>query len=1171
MAKALVAKCVFCFIVAVLVLVVWMPQNGQAQVTTTATLTGTVVDAQDAVIPGAEVVAKNLGTGVEYKTTTSAIGEYQLLNLPPGSYSMSAGAQGFKTAATGTFTLTVNQSSTQNFKLAVGQVTQTVEVTGAAPLMKTGSSNTSTIMDTRKVENLPLNGRQFTELMLLTPGVSPVQQQQDSNPGIGSDRSQLSHSPANPPVDGRPSRDNLYFVDGIIDSEPFFTGFAVAPSIDIIQEFNLETNDDKAAVGLATGGIVNVASKSGTNRFHGSVFEFNRNKAVEARNFFDPSQRPNFNQNQFGATLGGPVPKVKSTWFYAGYEGFRFTQGSALLSRVWNPDERQGDFSKWLTDNPNSGPLGTDALGRQVLAYQLFDPATTRQTVAGQVDTLTGLVATKTGWVREPFTGNIIPAGRFNNNLLLNYLDWIPQPNYPGTPGTGEPNFINTQSAVLALDTESGRMDHRFGANDLIYGRILMNHTWNFTPQSLPDSPTVGLRDTWNTGMHWVHTFSPSVVMDLVAGYAGYENPSAIQQPADKAQMFQRVGFAASGTSWIFGGPGGNVPQMPTIGTGFGSISASAGSDISRMTQLGGDITKIVGQHTFKAGVIWFHDHQVLPGGGCPSVGFGSTQTNDPSNASLTGLGAASFLLNDPSGALVYAGSLPFIVNMNIYGFYGQDTFRITPKFTFNYGLRWDHTTPPAEEHNLISYFDMDSGWYELAGSTPPPACSATQFAPCIPGGTLPANVRMSGMSAEFKPTYDNFQPRLGFAYQLNNKTVIRWGAGTNFDNWADYIQNGVSMRSYWPFGLTQGTSSDLNQYVQTVDAQHVVGPVGATPALTPFPAGSRINSTKYRNAYVTRWNLDVERLLTNTLTLDVGYVGNKGSRTPTGFNQNIALTPGPGPIINRVPWPLAIIGAHGTRTIGSSWYEALQVKLNQRFSHGLDYLVAFTWSKAEDTGCSGFEGIEGCNIAQPNNILSSKSVSSYDVPFILSTSMVYELPFGNGKQFLNQQGIASALTGGWQANAIFRAYSGQPVTLLAGGDFANIGNGGQETPDQILGMPTTPANRTRLQWFNPQAFAFPPDCRLTTTTDCRMGTMGRNTLRGPGFYDIDFSLFRNFPISERFGSLQIRGEFFNLTNHTNFLMGGFNSGLSLNSTPFAEINSAAPSRQIQFAAKWIF
>ncbi len=1164
-------------IMAAFVLLTCVHQNGQAQITTMATLNGVVTDPQGAAIPGAQVVARNLGTSVQYKATTNNLGQYQLFNLSPGRYTMSAAAKGFKTEVTGDFTLTVNQASTQNFKLFLGEVTQQVEVSGAPPLLQTGSSNTGTIMDEDMVENLPLNGREFTELILLTPGVSPIQQQQDSTPGIGTNLSQLSDSPTNPPVDGRPSRDNLYFVDGIIDSEPFFTGFTVAPEIDIIQEFNLETNEDMASVGMVTGGVVNVATNSGTNKLHGDLYEFNRNKAVAARNFFNTSV-PTFNQNQFGGTLGGPVPLLHHTWFYGGYDGYRYVMGSAILSRVPYPDEENGDFSQWLTNNPVTGVVGTDALGRPVSAYQIFDPATGRATTAGQVDPMTGLVATTTGWVREPFVGNIIPQSRFANNKLTAYEAWLPKPNYPGEEGTGLPNYINTQDDTLSENTFSGRLDHQFSSKDLVYGRMLMNHTTDFAPQSLPGSGTLGLRNAWNIGAHWVHTFSPTLLLDLTAGYQGYVNPSYIEQPGGQAgalTMFDAVGFNVPGGSWRWGGPGGTgggVPnEMPTIGTGFGSISSSNGNDISRITQSGADITKVVGRHTFKAGANWFHDHQVLPGGGCPSVGFSATQTGDLTNPSYTGQTFASYLLDDPSNALVYAGSLPFIVNMNIYGFYAQDSLRVTPKFTFNYGLRWDHTTPPAEAKDQISYFDMDTGLYEIAGNTPPPECSATQFAPCIPGGKLPADVVMSGMDAEFHPTYDNFQPRLGFAYQLTNKTVLHLGAGTNFDNWADYIQNGVSMRSYWPFGLTQGTPTDLNEFGQTVDAANVVGPVGATPAATPFPAGSRINSSKFKDAYVTRWNFDAERLLTKSLTLDVGYVGNTSLRDPSGFIQNTALTPGAGPIEDRVPWPLAIVGAHGTRSIGSGGYEALQTKLNQQLSHGLDYLVAFTWSKSMDTGCSGYEGIEGCQVAHPYDISADNSVSSYDIPLILETSVVYQLPFGSGRQFLNHRGIVSALAGGWQTNGIFSAYSGQPVTLDTGEDLANTGNVDEERPDQILGVPTAPANRTRLEWFNPNAFKEPPNCLVVPASECRLGTMGRNTLRGPGFYNIDFSLFRDFPISDRFGKLQFRGEFFNLTNHVNFLANGFNSGMDLNATPFAELTSAAPSRQIQFAIKWIF
>ena len=1163
MVPNLIFKRMLLLAIPVFVLLVSVPEHSQAQVTTTATLTGTVTDPQDKAIPQAQVVAKNMGTGIEYKTATNTQGDYRLFNLPPGVYTVSVIAEGFKVAVVNNITLTVNQSSTQNFAPVVGEVSQSVEVSGAAPLLQTGSASLGTIIDTRKVVDLPLNGRQFTELLLLVPGASPIDQKQDTIPGIGSTRSQLSGNTVIPPINGRPSRANLFYVDGIIDTETFFTGFAVSPSVDIIQEFNVETNNDQASSGLVTGGVVNAVTKSGTSQLHGSLYEFNRNKAVEARNFFDPSNRPNYNQNQFGGTLGGPIPHVRDTWFFGGYEGFRFVRGGNSQTRVPFPDERNGNFSSWL------GPQeGTDALGRPVFKFQIFNPYTARETTAGQADPLTRLVATRTGFVREPFAGNIVPKNLWNP--IVAYMRWLPEPNLAGQPGTALPNFINTQSARLDQDAFNIRLDHRFGPSDMVYGRYLSNNSTSFTPGAIPTGPSVGERNVRNVGVHWLHSFSPTLVMDLTAGFQQARNPGFVQQPADKEQMFKDVGFGIPDGAFFLGA-GGLMPQMPSVGTGFGSVGSSAGSNLDpeRITQLSGDITKNVGRHTLKGGGIWFHSRSNAING-CPAVSFSNLQTGDPSNIANTGLAFASFLLGDPSGGRIYAGDQGTIMSMDIVGFYAQDSFRVTPKLTLNYGLRWDHSTPPVEKKDRLAGFDWDTGLYVISGTKPPPDCAVTKAAPCIPGGVLPANVVMAGKRGDTDPVYDNWQPRLGLAYQLNDRTVVRLGTGTNFDNWAFLLQNAQDLRGAWPFGLNRVPQPDLNLTFFTNDAQHLVSGAGIIPPPTPFIAGSRVNSSKAKNAYVTRWNLDVQRQVTNSLTLDVAYVGSRGRRTYTGFIQNTALTPGPGlPISTRVPFPLLRVGANGGRTIGYSWYDALQVKAQQHLSHGLSFLVSYTWSKSLDTGCSGFAGIEGCSISNPYNIRGEKSVSSFDLPHMLSVSSLWELPFGKGRQFLNQRGIASTLAGNWQLNGIFRTFGGQPITVQAGADFANTGNGGWERPDQI-GNPI-PANRDRLNWFNRAAFAFPPDCRVVAIADCRFGTLGRNTLRGPGFGNLDFSVFRDFLISDRLGKIQFRAEFFNLTNHTNFTIGPFNSTLNLNSTTFGQIFSAAPSRQIQFAGKWIF
>ncbi|MBZ5561845.1 MAG: carboxypeptidase-like regulatory domain-containing protein [Acidobacteriia bacterium] len=1128
-------------------------------------------------MPQAQVVATNSGTSVEYKATTNAAGQYVLLNLPPGTYTVTAGGQGFKTTVRSDLVLIVNQSSTLDFVLEVGAVTQKVEVTGAPPTLQTGTATLGTLVDQGKVADLPLNGRNFSQLLLLVPGASPV----DYHAGYDFVGNSIL-----PAVGGQFSRSSFFMVDGIINYDAYYSGFAINPSLDSIQEFDVETHNDNAEAGGSLGGQINVITKSGTNTFHGSVYEFNRNKAVSARNFFDPATRPNFNQNQFGFSVGGPIPigKLKhNTWFFTNYEGYRFTQGATNRAHVPTAAEWAGDFSESL-----GSQVGVDALGRPVFENQIFNPYTGRATTAGQVDPTTGLVAQATGFVREPFPGNVIdpttlpsshpgqyPAGEFNP--LVAWQRWVPLPNLP-LQDPADPfsvNYVNTQSATNVWNQHSIRVDHRFGDNDLVYGQWLRFGARQLMPGSVPNGASSNTSTRHIVGLHWVHNFGSTAGLDLRAAFQQVRMRVLIAQPSDKIQLFSDAGFAVPDASLTLGG-GGNIPMFPNVGLPrYVSIDGSAGTgeDPNRVQQYAGDITKTMGRHTFKAGAQWFHIHETLISTS-PSVAFKRDQTGDTQNRATTGNELASLLIGDVDTAAIYGGNAGTVAWFTEMGFYGQDSWRVTPKLTMNFGLRWDHSTPPSARNNWISGFDLSTGNYYLAGSKVPPACDANGNPyGCIPGGTLPPGVAMSGRNSLAEPVYDNFQPRLGLAYRLSDRTVVRAGGGWFFDNWANVIQGnqGVSTTGQWPFGanISQG---NLNDPVFTVDTQHPFPPIRGVPPTFNHGSAQTIN-TKGKNPYIGAWNLDVQRQMTNSLTLTAAYVGSKGSRLYSGFIQNVAPTPGAGPVDPRRPYAKYGISGFlvGGRQIGSAWYNAFQFKLDQRLNYGLSYLVSYTWSKSTDTGCSGYAGIEGCEIQNPNNLPGEKSVSDFDIPHMLVISYTWALPFGKGKSYFRQGGLASAILGNWQVNGITSFYSGRPFTPNVSTDLPNTGNLGFYRPDQISD-PTAGRDVKSLVWVNPNAFQFAPDCRIVPASECRFGYLGRNTLRDKAKQNWDFSFFRDFPISERLGRIQIRAELFNIFNLPNLAAtSGNTQWVNLQSGNFGRLNFAGPGRQIQFGGKWIF
>jgi len=1140
------------------------PTPASAQVVTTATLSGSVTDASGAVVPGVAVVARNLGTSLEFKATTDQAGRYVILNLLPGDYTMSASTKGFATTVVPKITLNINQSSTQDLVLKVGAVSQEVQVTGAPPVLQTGTASLGTIVDQKEMVDLPLNGRNLGQLILLAPGASPIDIHQDQNTTPGE---------IVPAVSGTWSRSSMFMLDGVIDSDPFFSGFAISPILDAVQEFDVEAHNDRAEAGGSLGGQENIVTKAGTNAFHGSAYEFNRNKAVYARSFFDPdkSKLPNFNQNQFGVTIGGPVSigKLKhNTWFYGGYEGYRYVGAATSLGRVPTAAEWNGDFSGDLL-----AASGTDALGRTVYKNEIFNPYTWRQATAGQVDTLTGLTAVKTAGVRDPFVGNIIvpanlPSGSFNP--MINWKEWVPAPNMPLQTASNplSNNYSNSQAGTNNFNEAIARVDHSFGSSDLLYGRYTYQDAESLTPATDPNTPTVIIRNIYNVGLHWVHNFGSSTVLDLRTGLENVYIHNGNLQPADFATLFHTTGMDCATCSFILGA-GPNVPEYPIVSpTGYVGTGGNAGlKHPERIVQFAGDLSKISGHHTIKAGAQFFHMH-VFNIGTCPSVAFSTLQTGDPANTGSTGNGLASLELGDPSSALVYYLYDAAETKTDIMGFYAQDSWRVTHNLTFNYGLRWDYSQPPQHVNDLASGFDIATETFILAGNTPPPACASDSgVEPCLPGSSLPAGVRMFGHNGALANSiYDNFGPRLGLAYRINDRTVVRAGAGAYYDDFAWVVQgnSGQATRGAWPYGLY--TNPTLNSTAFTVTAQQPV-PRVATAAATPFPIPvQQAANTTNKNMFDEEFNLDVQRQVTPTLTLTLGYVGSRGHRTYISGIYNTAYAPGAGAIAPREPdYPNTSGTLTVGRNIGDSWYNGLQFKAEQRLSHGLSYMIAYTWSKSMDQGCSGYN--EGCKVEDPYVLRDQQGVSDFDVPQMLVLSYTWALPLGKGKSYANRGGVVSALAGNWQANGITTFYSGAPVSLTEGGvDTANTGNTNFEMPD-IIGNPYAGRNLTTLNWLNPSAFQEGPNCQVVAASACRFGDLARNAFRQEDAQTWNFSIFRDFPISERLGKIQFRVESFNLFNHPVFTMGTTN----VTSGSFGTLSSATSGRNIQFAGKWLF
>ena len=1096
-----------------------IPAVSKAQVST-ASIQGTVRDSSGAAIPAAAIALHNNATNVETNSSTNGSGEYAIVNIVPGSYSLRVSKPGFQTAQQREATLSVNQTASYDFTLSVGSAEQTINVAAVAATIESSTAELGAVISTAAVNDLPLNGRNFTQLLALTPGASPVNTAQTFGfRGVG-----VTDFPS---FHGARNRANLFLVDGINDQDSITSNYAVPPVVDDIQEFKVDAHNDQVQFGGVSGGVINVVTKSGSNEFHGAAWEYLRNSVFDARNPFFATVNP-LRQNQFGANGGGPVllPRYNGrnrTFFFASYEGFRNSTPSQTLGRVPTASELSGDLSD--------------------LGIPIYNPFTTRPDPSkpGQ-------------FLRDPFPGGIVPQSLFDPAMSK-----LAAGLYPAPTGTGTTNFSATAPVRTDQNLYNIRGDQQLGEKDSLWFR--------FSHVTLPRVAVnpIGLSqnvDTWHArtlGANWTHIFGPGTVMQAQFGRTWAIDDTVNSVPNAPAGV-----IGALSPDFGCGYPGSRKCLLPSVGlvnflgTPGDSVSDQGASDIwSGQVNL----SKLWGKHLFTMGFSLNTnniDELILNN----SIAYTPSQTADPQNLGKTGSDLASFLLGVPSGGarrLQGGGENHGWVD----GFYFGDQWKATDRLTINWGLRYDLTLrttwgTKADNTIYVGSLNANNGSYIIQAIAPP--CSQTGKAPCTPGATLPDHVTVASNGHIYPNDHTNLAPRLGLAYRLTSKTVIRTGAGIFYDNWATWVQLGQSYGANWPsVNLLQSTNQ--NPDVVTVRAANPLAAIGAgaLPAPTPFTAINTYKDPFMKTPYTEEWNFGIQQQLGATTALSVDYVGSHGSRLDLNTFFNTA-TPGPGPQAARRPYSY-ITPTNYERTNGRSSYEALEVSLNRRMGKGMSYLVSYTWGKSMDISCSGWAGVEGCANQDPYNTNADKSVSAYDLTQIFSTSVVYELPFGKGKRLASSNSVLDYVIGGWQTNAILSLHSGTPYTLGVSGDIANTGNSNNAGYYERLNVTGDPnlANPTTAQWFNTKAFAVPASFTY--------GNQGRDAMRSDWFRNLDLSLFRDFPIRERM-QLQFRAEAFNTTNTpvwgtpvANFSNANFGRVLGVANSP----------RQLQFALKLRF
>jgi len=1104
----------------------------------TGAINGTVTDASGAVIPQAKVALHNVATGVETTTATNGVGLYVFPSLLPGRYTLLFSKEGFATANQAEFTLDVDQTLTFNITMPVASTVKEITVSSTAAHVESSTAELGTAIEQTDVNNLPLNGRNFTQLLELTPGVSPISTGQNSGGGGGFAGNSIGTFTF-PSVNGQTNRSDMWLLDGFVDYA-FVGNYGVQPDLESIQEFKVQSHNDDSSYGQALGGIVNVVMKSGTSQYHGSTWEFLRNNDLDARNTFVANVTP-YRQNQFGGSIGGPLlpqsfrSAAPRSFFFASYEGFRSSRAAEVLFTTVTPQELQGDFSA------SSLPI-----------YNPYSNTVNPSNPSSLISTV--------------FTGNQIdPTKYYDPTTVALAKALFPAPVATSIPGI---NGIDTTPNVVRQDSATLRFDHQFSDRTSGWVRYLGNSQPDVMSGGIPSEKSDLFLHGYQAAGAVTHTFGDGREVAVFRfGRTSMQDNVEGLFPGIPGNLWQEAGFNPTYATGFLGGA--TYFPAPTIGS-FLSASGSfyQGNHATDVYEWAGDFSIIRGHHTMRMGAdINTNDNQQPFG--AQSETFSSFQTSDPSNPGVTGNAMASFLLGIPSAANRRA-EYASVHGGWVDGFYFMDEWRATNKLQVNIGLRYDVTFWPIygtlKEGNLyLGDTDLDTGQYLL--SAVPPACGNGVSAPCIPGGTLPANVIVTPLKdhAFIHNTHDNWQPRLGLAYRLLPGTVIRASAGRFYDNWADTLQKSTDQMGTWP-SVTFLENESLNSYTTqsptpTAFAQDPFNFGSAPtilPAPTPFSQVTTFVDPYFHNAYSDQWNFGVQHQLGANTVIEANYVGSADSRLESGCYRNTAVTPGPGNPQDRAPYPY-IAPTWYDESIGRSSYNAFQFKM-ERTSRAATYLISYTWSKTMDIGCDNYTASEGCSVEDPYNYNNNESVAGYDVTHLLSVAGVYPLPFGKGERFQAGSQALNAIVGNWKLNGIFSARSGVPFNINLPGDVANTGNLGYYERPNIIG-PAFDTPRTATNFLN--------TADIVSPAQYTFGNMGRNALRTPPVANFDLSLFKVFPLPlSESTKLEFRAEFFNAFNFQ--ALGAPDS--TIGDPTFGQVLATAQTeREIQFALKLYF
>jgi hypothetical protein len=1102
----------------------------------TGSIAGTVTDSSGAGVPGATVTVREVETNAARVVTTSDIGSYTVTQLSPGSYSVKVDKTGFKTFQQNDITLQINQLVQINAELGLGSQQETVIVTGTAPVIQTEDSSIGLVVDTQTILNTPLNGRlSLMGLIALAPGVQ----------GAGA-QDQLAVRGVTPSI-GTGTR-NSYggfgsTLDGVTNQEVTLQrGEAEVPSLDAIAQFKVISTGAPAEFNQPAQMVV--VSKSGTNQLHGGVLEYNRSKGTSAKAFFGGAlPRPPYERNEYGANLSGPIfiPKLydgrdKSFFFFA-FEGFRLSQSANVNSQQPTQAERGGDFSAFLVN-------GGCAVGSGGTC--IYDPST-------------GL----------PFPGNIIQPGRFNSvdGQLLNIL--YPLPTQAGT-GTNTFQLVPYTSVATRY---SVRLDHKINDNNQIratYLRAFYGPNPDVGTSSLAGGFSGDGEHNSNVIIGWTHTFSPTLLIDT---YASYFHLPIYRTPQNSNVNFASI-IPGLGPQLIEG-----APQI-TI-TNITSVSEAGSKDLEQVIQGNTAVTKVLPQHTIKAGFSYLWDDHWNDSAQSPqrgSYGFNGRYTTNPKpiTGQLSGIAFADFLLGYPSSTGNATPSNYITRNLSSqWGMYVQDDWKLRPNLTLNIGLRYDLQWFEANPYgNNSLYFPSLQKVVVFGNSYPADAIPAFLTVPI----TLSSQIGISNNVWNYLgQDKNNVAPRFGFAYQAFPNTVLRGAVGIYYNLIPASYAGGA-------FGTLPFVGSQTyTQPAGSVPSITMNAPFAATGAFAANPSVTAQHATV--TPYTEQYNLAIEHQFNKGLDIRIGYVGqhnvkqNNASGSGTvAPNINLANPPQVGIAVQNtnLVQPFSTISL-GLDPIFHTQMNAFQVGVHKQYSHGFMINAEYQWTRV-----TGTENLENPSGANPND--SSGNIAGI-TPQVFVVSYSYGLPIGTGQAlFGGASNFVNKFIGGWQISGITSFQTGQPfsVTYTAPGSPVGLVSG---RANVVPGVNLYPATKTRAKWFNPAAFTAPPCYNVLVTGPCgtiysasgpptyaTYGNSGYNMLRGPAWQNWDMSLQKNTMWKDRY-RLQLRADSFNIFNHPNFAPpnSAINNTSNVGTITSVSSSPAAEARTVAFAVKFNF